>query len=480
MVRFSRFVASTLPAIGVMAAGVILLVSAPISAQETNAGPLGADVSLGEAIFLHNWARPDQWTRSEPLGEGGDGLGPVYNDVSCIACHSVGGIGGAGDNDHNVELLSLVFPPPARSQRRMKLVQQAMTIHPQMAPDNVTLMLHHYGFGTDDDTYDYDSWRAAVATTAQKSQQKLQAMQPLAPSEVPLQLSQRNTPAVWGSGLIERLRRSGQDRLRQQIAVAQNGGNRGVSGRIPRTVDGQPGWYGWRGHVDHLPEFVMSACANELGLTVSNHLQPDSPRAERSWRRQAPKQDLTNSQVVALTRYVGSLPRPEQVYPTDPVAHEDAHTGERVFEATGCAECHIADFAFAKDIYSDFLLHDMGQSLSDPVAAFPENPPPRRSGRRGSYSGGSAPSPQTTSPRPTRLAHEWRTPPLWAVADTPPYMHDGRAKSLDEAIRLHDGEAQHAVTNYRYLSQTQRSQLLTFLGTLRAPQNVVAATNAGP
>jgi cytochrome c peroxidase len=113
------------------------------------------------------------------------------------------------------------------------------------------------------------------------------------------------------------------------------------------------------------------------------------------------------------------------------------------------------------------------------VSAFPAQPPRQRSRRTGSYSGGSSPSPSlATGPQKrARLTHEWRTPPLWGVADSPPFLHDGRAGTLDEAIRLHSGEGERAAEAYRELTPAERSQLLTFLGTLRAPHATLAMTS---
>jgi CxxC motif-containing protein (DUF1111 family) len=451
------------------------------------AQPMNDTVVPGEAIFVHNWARPQTWTQPEALGVGGDGLGPVFNEVSCVACHSLGGVGGAGGNEHNVELLSVVIPPQMRPLRRTSLLKRARRLHPELTVDNLTVMLHRYGFGPSDETFDYDTWRAGLVETAQEGQ-RLFEMVSLSSSpsvfgdHLPLRLSQRNTPALWGMGEIERLRRSGGDQLRQRIAIEQSLRNRGVSGRLPRTIDGSSAWFGWRGHVAHLPEFVLNACANELGLAVNNRAQPPSPlaTAKGASRRSAQALDLTNSQVIALVKYVETLPRPGQQFPTNHSELDEVYAGEKVFEATGCAECHVPNLAFVKDLYSDLLLHDMGESLADPVSAFPEEIPPRRTRSQGSYSGGSSPLPTSgggTSIVRTQLTHEWRTPPLWGVADSPPYLHDGRAATLEEAIRLHDGEGRRSADSYRALAPAERSQLLTFLGTLRAPQ--IAAAGEG-
>ena len=67
------------------------------------------------------------------------------------------------------------------------------------------------------------------------------------------------------------------------------------------------------------------------------------------------------------------------------------------------------------------------------------------------------------------LQREWRTPPLWGVADTAPYMHDGRAKTLEEAILWHSGEAHASKDLFVALNSKDKGNLIAFLMTLRAP-----------
>ncbi len=67
------------------------------------------------------------------------------------------------------------------------------------------------------------------------------------------------------------------------------------------------------------------------------------------------------------------------------------------------------------------------------------------------------------------LQREWKTPPLWGVADSAPYLHDGRAKSLTDAIQWHGGEADESKRNYLRLNEDQKELLLIFLGSLKAP-----------
>ena len=68
------------------------------------------------------------------------------------------------------------------------------------------------------------------------------------------------------------------------------------------------------------------------------------------------------------------------------------------------------------------------------------------------------------------LPREWRTPPLWGVADSAPYMHDGRAATLEEAINLHGGQGRPSAARFVKLAVSEQAQLISFLKTLRAPQ----------
>src|SRR5262249_10270635 len=103
-------------------------------------------------------------------------------------------------------------------------------------------------------------------------------------------------------------------------------------------------------------------------------------------------------------------------------------------------------------IYSDLLLHRMGAPLVG-GGSYNEPPPVIPDFKSGE------------EPRPD----EWRTPPLWGVADSAPYLHDGRAASLEEAIRLHGGQGADAAQRFAKLGPAGQAPLIAFLKTLRAP-----------
>ncbi len=101
-------------------------------------------------------------------------------------------------------------------------------------------------------------------------------------------------------------------------------------------------------------------------------------------------------------------------------------------------------------IYSDLLLHDMGQELSD----------------SGEYY--AAPATPTLAFAPPK-GSEWRTPPLWGLRDSGPYLHDGRSGTIAGAIAKHGGEAAASASRYRNLGFHERSYLNEFLLSLAAP-----------
>jgi CxxC motif-containing protein (DUF1111 family) len=215
-------------------------------------------------------------------------------------------------------------------------------------------------------------------------------------------------------------------------------------------ADGRIGRFGWKAQTASLSDFVQLACANELGLSNPGHLQP-APLSKPDYQQVG--MDLTLDQCNQLTAFVASLPRPKEVEPRDSPTNDQAHDGKKLFANIGCANCHTPDLGTVDGIYSDLLLHRMGQQLQG----------------SGSY-GQPPPEDPNSRPHDGPLADEWRTPPLWGVADSAPYMHDGRAKTLEEAIRLHAGQAASSATRFAQLPPVERVELIAFLKTLRAPQ----------
>ena len=131
-----------------------------------------------------------------------------------------------------------------------------------------------------------------------------------------------------------------------------------------------------------------------------------------------------------------------------------AGTGDELFETARCNSCHVREWTTAEQAdpaflsgrtiypFTDMLLHDMGPGLADDYA------PGNAEGR------------------------EWRTAPLWGIGRTAEvegresYLHDGRARSLTEAILWHGGEAEASAQAFRAMTEQDRSALLEYLRSL--------------
>ncbi len=420
---------------------------APAKVVARRARPTTEEQQRGERLFAKEWVAGD------PGSRGGDGLGPVYNDSSCVACHGLGAPGGAGPESKNVVLVTLARNDcgPASSLDRLLPVEKGAR----------TAVLHRYS--TDQE---YASWRSRVLGDAVKepaaapnanqdpAERRIQALQrrmaagsarqparqnpQSSMTGATLDFVERNTPPLFGLGRL--------DEVSAEVLLAMvESQPREVRGRVGRTRDGQVGRFGWKAQVPGLHEFVRVACANELGLEVPGHSQPASPLAPGS---KAKGLDLSESDCDALVSYIRTLPAPVVIDPDGQQGNRDLRGGRRLFDEAGCAACHTPSLGDLKGVYSDLLLHDMGQSLSDPGNSYGLDGPD---------------TPQQPSPR------EWRTPPLWGYRDSGPYLHDGRARDLEEAVALHGGQAKDSAHKFFALSARDRAQVEAFLKSLVAP-----------
>lgn len=493
------------------------LVASMLIALLAGRGEAQIDSSIGEGrrIFTRNWVA------GEPLAPRGDGLGPVFNAQSCAECHRQGGVGGGGPIENNALQLST---RRGESLSQFTFRNRLSRIHPGFTAGlpagqmNSATPLHRFGVGADYTTFLQGiSQRFTLVPDGGEFGPNAVALQPIAASRdergVMLFVSQRNTPALFGLGLLDAV----PDVLLHAIAAEQPWRHAGVSGRVAPAPTGA-GRFGWRGQRAHLTEFVLDACAVELGLQAPGRRQGIDPRDPTHEPRGL---DIDLAQVASLTAFIAALPRPRAEMPTRVDAALHVEDGERLFGETGCAACHLPTLGAIEEVYTDLLLHDLGPSLADPVAATPitvavvqefvrfrefksndvaklnstfSPPRPQRSfqqsssggygGQRiggapsasvtvgapsGSFSGGVVGRAVSQVPLPTNTECEYRTPPLWGARDSAPYLHDGRADSFVEAVAYHAGEAAWSRNQFFALSLSQRSALLAFLETLAAP-----------
>lgn len=390
-----------------------------------------ATVEAGRLLFDHEWLPDDPLT-------GGDGLGPVFNAKSCVACHRQGGAGGGGPNEHNVITYTVQDEKSGQIKRTgvvhlasvsPEFREQLSQVHPNL-PNELPV----------------------IDTSVQLDTSEMpDCFRPRFSFPRGVTVSQRNTPAIFGAKLIEEIPDSVIEaearRQRVKWAFASDESEDAPVGRVSYLAGGKVAHFGWKAQTATLGDFVQGACANELGL--SNPVA-DQPASLAKADYKGTGTDLTQAQCDQITAFCASLDRPIEITAENPVTAEFAEEGRQLFASTGCANCHTPSLGSVEGIYSDLLLHRMGEEL---------------------VGGGSYNDPPVPVPDAPDAAHpsEWRTPPLWGVADSAPYLHDGRAVTLRDAITQHAGQGRAAALAFSRLSATDRTRLISFLESLRAP-----------
>lgn len=379
----------------------------------------------GRELFEH------EWKPNDPLAGEGDGLGPVFNANSCVACHSLGGVGGAGENRHNVTAFTVL---PNRNDPSM---------HGGVVHASATSEFFLESTDTLDRLFPIIPGGTKVVGGCQVSFEDFN----------PVAIESINTPALFGAGLIDEIsgwsiRGQAWGRGVKSVGQELHGKFDGTMGKVRVLPDGRVGKFGWKAQFATLEEFVATACAVEVGLSNSYRRQ-DAP-GEHAPDADA-ELDMTSRQLHALVTFCRTRDRPQQIMPETNNAVAVVMHGEDMFKSVGCADCHVPNLGDIEGIYSDLCLYEVAPA--DDPGYFRELEVPL--------------------PNDVPSLSEWKTPPLWGVADTAPYMHDGSAATLEEAILAHDGEARHVTKRYKKdLTDDERAAIIEFLKTLKAPQFV--------
>jgi CxxC motif-containing protein (DUF1111 family) len=215
-------------------------------------------------------------------------------------------------------------------------------------------------------------------------------------------------------------------------------------------LDGRPNWvwdqaaqvsalgrFGWKANQPTLRQQIASALHSDLGVTSALFPDEDCPLPQTACRAFArPREpELKPAQLDAIEVYLRAA-----IPPARPARTGDVEAGRRLFVAAGCDGCHaayVADDRESAPPYTDLLLHDMGEGLSDGRPDFAAGP------------------------------RDWRTAPLAGLyQDSGPFLHDGRARTLAEAVLWHGGEAHPARERFRNMASAERAALLAFLSSL--------------
>lgn len=428
----TRYRKSGLPAgsiwISVLASAVIAS-SVGIAVTCYRGGPSADTIAAGKKLFQH------EFSVNDPICGGGDGLGPVFNEKSCVACHFVGGVGGSGTNEFNVTNFE-AFPVPGRPElvaggvhkfaANNAFEEQVELLETRFPPVAGAVKVVG-GCSTSVQSRDFD----------------------------PLQIEEINTPPLFGLGEIEKISNAaiamhGAKRSLGKVSKEFGGdfGGTGI-GRIRIGTRSRVGKFGWKGQFATVEEFVANACAMELGLTNPKVAQP-IPRLYAPDKDA--KLDMTKEELYQLVSFVKNLPAPKQILPEDDKLREAALHGEQLFTRIGCADCHVPDIGGVEGVYSDFHLYEVENDELDDDYVEPDF------------------DPDFTLPFEHPRPSEWKTPPLWGVADSAPYFHDGQSPSLSAAINRHGRDGAYSRENFERLDSGERWAVMVFLKSLRAPQ----------
>jgi CxxC motif-containing protein (DUF1111 family) len=416
-------------------------------------GTLVAETAFtrGQELFTH------RWTPHDPLSGGGDGLGPVFNGYSCVECHFQGGMGGSGTNEHSVRSFEIL--PKEEGGEVISGVVHAFAIMDRFKETTKTL----------EDVFQPGKVHAGQRSLRQGVVGEFRRTRELDATR----LVWINTPSLWGIGLIDRVtdhqlyylprakhihvplnsqepQNSQAIHLKSAAIDAVNVDT--MTGRFRNLPKGRIGKFGWKGQFATLHDFVAAACANELGLTNAYAAQVKPCEFKPDTNASL---DLTTHQVDDLVEFVRGLPPPQQTLPDDPALRGVVSHGALLFKSIGCANCHTKDVGPAKGVYSDFKLHKVVNELTNVAYYMTENL-----------------ELEIQLPADFPQLTEWKTPPLWGVADTAPYWHDGSAKTLEQAILLHANEAKPVTEAYRLLRAKDQESLISFLETLHAPADL--------
>lgn len=415
-----------------------------------------SDFFVGNGLFKRVWVTAPSSTAAA------DGLGPLYNARACQRCHLKDGRGHPpeGPDDTAVSMflrLSIPRPAHAAADDRRSVVPEP-TYGGQLQDFAIA---GHRAEGRMVITYREVPVEMAGGETVSLRRPRYEiqdlAYGPLHPETL---ISPRVAPPMIGLGLLEAI--APEDILARADPDDEDGD--GLSGR-PNLVWSQAaqaprlGRFGWKAGEASIADQSAGALAGDIGVS--------SPLAPRPWGDCTPAQedcraaphgygaDADGLEADArLMDLIVFYSRNLAVPARRDLDRPEVLRGKELFYEIGCTGCHTPKHATRRDWpvrplagqliwpYTDLLLHDLGEGLAD------GRPEGRASGR------------------------EWRTPPLWGIGLTETvnghtyFLHDGRARSLTEAILWHGGEAKPARDRFRTLAPAARADLLAFLKSL--------------
>ena len=377
----------------------------------------------GRRIFEKRWTR-------------GEGLGPHFNATSCNSCHEDPVPGGSSQRYRDFFLAA-----------ETKVDGTIAKLYPDCTTENVathrsecclpSMVVPHYGpKGTLTDPVAADVEHPSIPARADV-------------------VARRNAPPLFGIGLF---RLVSDEEILSRADPDDSDGD-GISGRVNiiDNEEGNIGRFGYKCQTGSIEAFNRGALHNQMGIT-SDSIEEVADAAARpglwhrlfevksAWAQEATPVDrirdfdgrldpeITRSELINLVSFQENLAAPRRGTITTSV-----RDGEQLFDSIGCTGCHVESLNTPIGLihpWTDLLIHDMGPELADGIQQH-----------------------QATG-------SEFRTQPLWGLCHHRPFLHDGRADTVEEAILLHGGEAAASRQAYSELSDSDRQLVLRFLESL--------------
>ncbi len=390
------------------------------------------------------------WVTAPASASARDGLGPVFNSISCTGCHIRDGRG-APPQQYGAPLASMLIrlsingrthegapmPEPTYGGQL-----QNRAIHGVQPEGDVKIKYEEIkGFFADGQPYSL--WKPQYEFT----DLKYGNMHPNT------KISPRTAPFMIGLGLLEAI---------PEVSILVNvdekdKNNDGISGRPNYVWDYEKkqktmGRFGWKANQPNLRQQVAGAFNGDMGLTTSLFTTDHCTSQQADCKKQinGGNPEISDEVLNATTSYSSSLAVPMRRN----AQNREVLRGKQLFTEAKCASCHTPKFmtealpnypeyqGITIRPYTDLLLHDMGEGLADHREDF------EAEGR------------------------EWRTAPLWGIGLIPKinghtnFLHDGRAKNLSEAILWHGGEAENSKNLFLKMHENDRKALVKFLESL--------------
>jgi len=403
---------------------------------------------LGKSFFRIPWVEAPSATTAR------DGLGPLFNANTCVSCHPNNGRGSIYNKNHTISraYVTRLSIPSNGSKKHKNMQKYSGCIKEEVYGEQVSI---NGVYGVPFEAKPLILYKKNVITYPDGS--KVTLKQPVDGTQNRLKdlqygklqrdviITNRLAPALIGLGLLEQL--TDEQILKNQDIKDEN--NDGISGKAnivysPLNKDFRVGRYTYKASAPSLLHQTAGAAYNDMSLT--NPLFPlenctknqkeclDAPKGD-NLRGDTPF-DLPMRRIEAITFYLKNLKIPRSTI--------TQKKGEKFFSSIGCIKCHIASYTLSNGYlikpFTDMLLHDMGEDLSDGRKEFKATP------------------------------REWRTPALWGIGkyrlasrQAPELLHDGRAKTIEEAILWHGGEARKIKINFMNLSYENREKIINYI-----------------